>query len=102
MPLYPLEEVREAARQGKVGYLRQPQRHIAELGYSLEDVHNCLATLQVDDFDHSEPYEHHCECDVYLRGYRGPSGAIDNLYIKLRVPRARVPQVILVSFHLQR
>ena len=102
VPLFDLEQVREAARLGRVGYLRQPQRQIVELGYSLEDVHECLATLQSRDFHHSERYEHHCECDVYLRGYAGPCGMIDDLYIKLRIPPSRVPQVLLVSFHLQR
>jgi hypothetical protein len=102
VPLFDLERIREAGRLGKVGLQRTPQRDIQELGYSLDDVHRCIATLRSEDFHKSEAYEDHCECDVYLRGFLGPRGSVDDLYIKLRIPPTSIPQVVLISFHLQR
>jgi hypothetical protein len=102
VPLFELERVREAGRLGKVGLQRTAQRDIQELGYSLDDVHHCIATLRAEDFHKTEAYGDHLECDVYLRGFPGTSGAFDDLYIKLRIPPTSIPQVLVVSFHLQR
>jgi hypothetical protein len=102
VPLFDLERVREAGRLGKVGLQRTAQRDIQELGYSLEDVNRCIETLRPEDFHKSEAYGDHLECDVYLRGFQGSPGGFDDLYIKLRIPPTSIPQVLLMSFHLQR
>lgn len=102
MPLFDLDQVRDAGRLGRIGTLRQVQRQIHELGYSVQEVQDCIASLEIGHFRKTEHYERHVECDVYYRSFARKDGSVDDLYIKLRLPPTAVPQVLLVSFHLQR
>ena len=47
MPVYDLEEIRQAALAYKIDYQeRKVQRHIANLGYQLRDVAQCFANCE--------------------------------------------------------
>jgi hypothetical protein len=89
------------AKKGKVAMTRTVQNDAQSLGYSSPDVHACIAALVPADFSKTVDYEG-CKYDVYLPRYRGPSGAIDALYVKLSKPETTVGQVVLMRFHLQR
>lgn len=102
-PTYALGRIVAAARAGRVVFAgRRLQIDIAQLGYTLDDVHECLATLRPED--HRGVFEADGVLfDVYLPGFHGPHGGIDELYVKLTErSEATLPQVVLASFHLQR
>lgn len=101
-PLYDLDLVRAAAEKGHVFLTRNAQRDYQELGYDLDDVHDCLANLRISD--HRGVVEiRGIRYDVYHPNYRGPGGVVDELYVKLNAnERATVPQIAIASFHLQR
>jgi motility quorum-sensing regulator/GCU-specific mRNA interferase toxin len=100
-PEYSLERVRTLAKDGSVYFgSRKVQRDIANLSYAPEDVHKCLQTLNECHFHRAERYAARGPWfDVYLISYAGPSGAIDDLYVKLKLDRDCIV-VILASFHL--
>ena len=58
MPEYDLKFVKTAVTNSKIEYRGWlVQRDIANLGYKLEDVCDCLLTLREDDFDKTHYYE---------------------------------------------
>lgn len=101
-PHYALDRVVAAARAGRVVLGRRVQVDYQEMGYALDDVHDCLASLTPADY--RGVFERDgITFDVYQPRYRGPAGPVDALYVKLSERTAAVlPQVVLVSFHLQR
>lgn len=101
-PLYSLARVISAAKAGRVTLTRKVQVDTQELDYALEDVHNCLATLCEGDYRGVFEKEG-VKFDVYHPRYKGPTGQIDELYVKLSErTNATLPQVVLASFHLKR
>jgi hypothetical protein len=95
-----LERIHELAAQQEVAYgSTRVQRHIDNLGYSLEAVCECLRCLTPGHFQHSVRYSANGPWqDVYLITYRSPSNHDDDLYIKLKLTRDCIC-VVLCSFH---
>jgi Motility quorum-sensing regulator, toxin of MqsA len=95
-----LGRIQELAAQQSVIYGgRRVQNHIANLGYSLEAVCECLAQLTPDNFKQSERYSPDGPWhDVFLKTFRGPGNCDDDLYIKLTLDRTCV-NIVLFSFH---
>lgn len=99
-PEYSLDAIRRLARFQQVEYRgRKVPRDVASLGYDLNDVCQCLISLQHDHFSHSERYENFPRWhDVYKVRHVGQDGIEHNLYIKLRLDRDCVV-IELCSFH---
>lgn len=102
-PAYSLDRIHELARSRLVVYGSNRVTVDAEnLGYSLEDICRCLAILQPGQFFRAERYgETDKWLDIYCCTYPSPSGAIDDLYIKLKLTKSCV-SVVLHSFHRER
>lgn len=102
-PAYALSRVRELAAEEAVSYASSRVQHDADgLGYSFEAVCQCLSQLEENDFHHSEQYaDSRIWLDVYLIRYEAPNGAIDDLYIKLKLNKNCIC-VVLCSFHRER
>ena len=102
-PRYALARVRELAGQEEVSYASSRVQYDTDgLGYSFEEVCRCLSQLEDTDFQHSEQYaDSGIWLDVYLLKYEAPNGAIDDLYIKLKLNRNCIC-VVLCSFHQER
>lgn len=101
-PHYALDRIVAAARAGRVVLGRRVQIDYQELGYALDDVHECLAGLTPADYRGAFEREG-VTFDVYHPRFPGPTGDVDALYVKLSERSAAVlPQVVLASFHLQR
>ena len=100
---YSVSRVCELAKQGCVHYLsRRVQQDVENLGYAPEDVHRCLQLLNDCHFKHAERYDAAGPWfDVYLVPYCGPTGVVDDLYVKLKLDRDCVV-VNLASFHRER
>lgn len=100
---YSVTRVRDLAAQGCVRYLsRTVQRDVENLSYAPEDVHGCLQTLTECHFHHAERYPGKpVWFDVYLIKYPGPAGAIDELYVKLKLDQSCI-YVGMASFHRER
>ncbi len=76
---------------------------MAVLGYGLDDVHECLASLLPEDYRGPFEADDGTVFDVYHPRFQGPQGHLDELYVKLfERSEATLPQVVLASFHLQR
>ncbi|MBK5963166.1 hypothetical protein CCR95_03435 [Thiocystis minor] len=100
---YSLSRVRELAKLGCVSYgSKNVQRDIENLPYVLEDVQKCLQLLRDCHFHHTERYAPgEPWLDVYHVAYPGPTGVVDELYIKLKLDRDCI-LVVLASFHRER
>lgn len=100
--LYDLKEIRQLASAGKVAQSRRVQIDTQNLGYAVDDINACIASLTESEFHKVEDYGE-IQCDVYLTKYCGSSGYVDPLYVKLLLPKnATVLQVMLVSVHRPR
>lgn len=101
-PLYDLDRVRAAAKAGRVTFARRVQTDFQEMDYGVDDVHDCLASLSLHDY--RGVFERNGVLfDVYHPRYPGPTGHVDELYVKLSErSEATLPQVVLASFHLKR
>ncbi len=102
---FDLARIVELALAGKVVYVNSSVlRDTENLGYSPDDVHQCLASLTAGDFACGEAYgsgptKWH---DVYkISRYPSPTGHRDDLYIKLQINKNCVT-VLLYSFHRNR
>lgn len=99
---YDLGKVKAAAQGSNIEYRgRKVSRDIANLGYTLEDVANCLCQLAPSDFRKSHTYQNQPPDDEYRCTYFPSSDAetADDLYIKFCV----VDDVLIIdlaSFHL--
>jgi len=104
VPVYDLEEVRQAALAYKIDYRgRKVQRDIANMGYQLRDVAQCLAQLRESDFSKSIDYgKGQAIDDVYIVTYPKPNSEnieFDPLYIKFCLINGSL-SIELASFHL--
>jgi len=81
---------------------RQVQLDLQTLGYSHAALCECLAALKPGDYRGRRDYGDGLEYDVYHPHFAGPSGFIDELYVKLCFRTNPVEQIFLRSFHLQR
>lgn len=99
-PEYSLTRIKELASKGKVLYgSRDVQRDITNLTYSLSDVCDCLNSLEPDHYVESILYENMPSwLDVYLCTWQLEGGALDPLYIKLKLDRDCIT-IVLASFH---
>lgn len=102
-PQYSLESLCAAAKAGKLSLLGRSQVESAELGYSDEDVADCICRLTAEDFVKTDEYQlanskKSVKCDVYHVTCDSPAGQPDELYIKLRLST----WALVVSFHLRR
>jgi len=100
---YSLEAVRRLASEQKVSYgSRDVIRDTENFGYSLDDVCNCLASLQEDDYHESVDYgDKRGWLDVYKCSWPAPvapESRIDNLYVKFKLNRDCI-LIVLASFH---
>lgn len=100
---YSLPRVRELAREKQIVYVsRKVQRDISNLGYTMDDVCTCLASLQDGDYRESLQYaENSPWLDVYRKLWSGcDTGQLepDSLYIKLKLNRD-CTTVVIMSFH---
>jgi len=104
VPVYDLEEVRQAALAYKIEYRgRKVQRDVANLGYQLRDVAQCLAQLRESDFSKSIDYGNgQAIDDVYIVTYPNPHSEnleFDQLYVKFCLINAHL-SIDIASFHL--
>lgn len=100
---YALATVRQLAAQGCVAYANEKVEHqIEDLGYTPEAVCNCLRSLEERDFHQSVKYpDRNYWLDIYLIRYRGPTGHVDDLYVKFKLANGCVV-IMLESFHRER
>jgi hypothetical protein len=101
---YSLEEVRTAGSAARIEYRgRKVQRDIANLGYDLNDVIDCLMQLSESDFRKTHVYDDGTPSDDdytcrYTRRVDGES-VTDDLYIKFCLVNDFLV-IDLGSFHL--
>lgn len=105
MPHYDLDQVREAALAERIQFRgRNVGRDIANLGYDLSDVVNCLVRLKHCDFHKTHVYENGEIDDAYRlnhnKSFNGQS-RLDSLYIKFCLMDDYL-EIDLGSFHLNR
>ena len=78
---------------------RRLRRHLGELGYELDDLCDCLVSLQKHHFSHSERYHNYRRWhDVYKMRHAGKDGVSHDMYIQLRLDRDCIV-IELCSFH---
>jgi hypothetical protein len=102
MPHYDLEKIIVAAKQRNIVYGgRKVNQDIANLGYTLDEVSDCIAQLRPEHHqkiwvsdDNSSVF------DVYIIRFSPKEGQIDSIYMKLRLLKNGQIQVGLGSFHL--
>jgi hypothetical protein len=101
-PEHALDRVRALSREGIVKFTPSVQRDTKNLGYPPDEVYQCLAALQSDDFVESILYEGSAVWnDVYRLTWRRGNGTKDPLYVKLALAANR-GSVVLFSFHRPR
>ncbi|TAN04139.1 MAG: type II toxin-antitoxin system MqsR family toxin [Rhodanobacteraceae bacterium] len=98
-----LSRIHERAMRGSVRYGgTRVQLDVDNLGLNVDDVCECLATLEESCFQHSERYAADGPWnDVYRRLWAPAGRAPDDLYIKLRLDRGCLT-ITLCSFHQSR
>jgi hypothetical protein len=101
---YDLGQVKAAAQNLDIEYRgRKVGNNIADLGYDINDVANCLCLLSPSDFRKTHSYKNQPSDDEYICRYRkGPDeDQIDELYVKFcLIDECLV--IDLASFHLPR
>ncbi len=96
---YSLNRIKELAARGSVMHLStRVTKHIENLGYSPDDVNECLMALQDDNYRGTIRYQGRIWLDEYLISWNGPTGFTDDLYIKLKLDRDCIV-IQLASFH---
>jgi hypothetical protein len=100
-PSHSRRRIQELARQEAVQYAsRSVQKDVQNLGYSFEEVCECIAELRPGDFRDSTKYENSPNwLDAYtMPNVHDASGWTDDLYIKLALSGDCL-WVSLHSFH---
>ncbi len=102
-PEYDLQKIQEIALAGNVDYgSRRVMRDIENLGYSLDDVCRCLASLKKAHYRSSVRYQNtQIWLDEYNIRFSNTPEYTDDLYIKLKIT-ANTIQLVLASFHRNR
>ncbi len=105
MVTFNLEAIRNAALQKNIRYKgRKVSQDVTNLGYTLEDVSDCISALTTNDFKKTESYsESEAVFDVYIKNFQRKEQPSDRIYMKLRLLEGggvQVDQVELGSFHL--
>jgi hypothetical protein len=101
---FDLEAIRNAALQKNIRYKgRKVSQDVTNLGYTLDDVSDCISALTTNDFKKTESYfESEAIFDVYIKNFQRKEQSPDRIYMKLRLLEGEV-QVDLIeigSFHL--
>lgn len=102
IPIYDIEAVRHVARKHNIEYRgRKVGRDIANLGYTLNDVADCLIQLSPKNFRKTHYYQNQPPDDEYICLYRKDIEAahVDELYIKFCLVEDAII-IDLASFHL--
>lgn len=99
-PIYPLKDVNDLAKAGKVGFSKQAQLDFAALGYTLEQAKECIAWICASEFHNVRDYGPKLRFDAYITRHKGPDGVDRDIYVKLKIPHpSTVDQVYVTSFH---
>lgn len=100
MPIYNLDEMRQAAIKQQINYAgRKVNRDIANLGYTLQEVVSCIVSLATNDFKESVDYSEK-SYDVYIKDVVRAEQT-DTIYMKLRLQENGEIKLLEVgSFHL--
>jgi hypothetical protein len=98
---YDLAKVKAAAQQLNIEYRgRKVNRDVANLGYDLNDVANCLCQLTPNEFRKTHTYRNQLPDDEYICSYKKDSETpLDKLYIKFCIVDDCLV-IDLASFHL--
>ncbi len=101
MAEYDLAKVKAAAQQLNIEYRgRKVTRDVANLGYNLDDVANCLCQLTPNEFCKTHTYRGQLPDDEYICMYKKDSETpLDKLYIKFSIVDDCLV-IDLASFHL--
>ncbi len=100
MPTYSLDVIHQMAREpDKIFLSRLAQRDSLNLGYGMTDIVGCIGALQPSNFLNTQNYNG-IILDAYRILYSGPSGNVDDLYIKLRLTADQRLAISITSFHL--
>lgn len=96
-----MDGIRAAAEHRRVRYEgRKVGTDIRNLGYTLDDVADCILGLQTRHFQKSLKYNDACY-DVYVRDFRRvEDNPVDQIYMKLRLLCTGQLEVGIGSFHL--
>lgn len=102
-PIYSLVEIHKRLREGNALALEgNSEGDARNLGYTDEDICDCLFSLTEDNFSKTKEYPlgkgKSTRLDVYLITYTKATGETDDLYIKLKF----FGWVVVASFHRQR
>jgi len=103
-PLYPLKDVCDLAKAGKVGFSKKAQKDVQEqVGYTLDQAMECVAWLTSDEFRTRLFYEDlGTWWDDYVITRRFPDGTNRKIYVKLRIPAPSSANYVMVtSFHFE-
>ncbi len=105
MAPFNLDAIRNAALRKNIRYKgRKVSRDVTNLGYTLDDVSNCISALTTIDFNKTESYlESETVFDVYIKNFQRKEQPADRIYMKLRLLEGggiQVDQVEIGSFHL--
>lgn len=105
MPHYNLDSIREAATQQNIRYKgRRVNTQITELGYTLDDVSDCISSLTISNFSKTIHFPDSGEVfDVYLKRCQREEELPALIYIKLRLLETgeiQINQIELASFHV--
>ncbi|MFI3157269.1 MAG: type II toxin-antitoxin system MqsR family toxin [Methylococcaceae bacterium] len=104
MPFFDLAKIREAASQQRIQYRggsrSKVRKDIANLGYSLDDVTNCIISLTATDFKKTISYPDQSFDDVYFKNVIREEQS-DEIYMKLRLMEDGEIQIVEIgSFHV--
>ena len=100
---FDLEAIRNAALQKNIRYKgRKVSRDVTNLGYTLDDVSDCISALTTNDFRETKLYsESEAVFDVYIKNFERKEQPPDRIYMKLRLLKDGAIQLIEIgSFHL--
>lgn len=100
-PTYQLEDVCIAARKGNITFRGRSETDVHNLGYSFDDVANCLCSLNPVDYVKTEKLTINGRdglYDVYVTNFTTKDGQRDELYIKLKLSG----WILIASFHQPR
>jgi len=101
MAEYELKDVKVAARQLNIEYRgRKVFRDVANLGYELKEVADCLSKLTPNEYRKTHHYDNSPPDDEYICSYvKAEDEKMDELYVKFCLIDDR-SLIDLASFHL--